>query len=310
MEEKKFTLEKQLKGIRRNISLTEYTTFKIGGKAKYFFIARTKEELIRAVQAAGKLNLPFFILGGGSNILVSDKGFDGLVIKTQNTKYTIPRTRASSVRGRQNTKITAESGMPLALLVSETTKNNLSGLEWAVGIPGTVGGAIYGNAGTKEEAIGGVVKEVEVFNIKTKRIKKFSKKDCRFNYRESIFKKNNNLIILSVVFQLKKGKESEIKNRIKENLQSRKEKQPLNFPSAGSVFKNPSGFFAGKLIQDCGLKGKRIGNVKISEKHANFIVNLGGGKAKDVKKLINLIENKVKKKFGIVLEEEIQFLGF
>jgi len=286
-------ISKELSGVKRNVRLVSYTTFKIGGKAKYFFVAKTKEDLIEAVKTANKLRLPFFILGGGSNILVSNKGFNGLVIKF---------------------------GQPLSAYVSK-------GLEWAVGIPGTIQGAVWGNAGAFKKSMKDVVESVEVFDIKTGKVKIFKNKDCRFSYRNSIFRKKKNLIILSVKIKPKKSSSK----KIKQYLDSRKKTQPLSFPSAGSIFKNkklkiknkkllkefpelkefnkrkliPAGF----LIEKCNLKGRRIENVKISEKHANFIVNLGQGRAKDVKKLINLAKQKVKNKFKIKLEEEISILS-
>jgi len=257
---------------QRNILLRDYTTFKIGGRAKYFFAAKTKTELISAIKLAKEKKLPFFILGGGSNLLVSDRGFNGLVIKF---------------------------GQPLSLYVSR-------GLEWTVGIPGTVQGAVWGNAGAFKKSMKDVVESVEVFNTETGTVKIFKNKDCQFSYRNSIFRKKNNLIILSVKIKLKKNNTK----KIKQYLNYRKKTQPLNFPSAGSIFKNPNGFSAGELIEKCGLKGKKIGNVKISEKHSNFIVNLGNGKAKEVIKLIKLIKQKIKKKFGIELEEEIVILSY
>jgi len=340
-------IQKLLPGIQRNISLKNYTTFRIGGPVKYFFVAKNKEDLIKAIKVAKKLNpspfpkgdrvkLPFFILGGGSNLLVSDKGFNGLVIKTQNTKYKI-----------RNTKIMAEAGVMLGELVNILAKAGMSGLEWAVGIPGTTGGAIWGNAGAFNKSMKDVVKSVEALEVKNEKckVKNFKKRDCEFSYRDSIFKNNKNLIILSATLQMKRGDKKEIENKIKKNLEQRNKTQPLSFPSAGSVFKNPRGFSAGelgeedkssspatellrsksegkeenevflafaaaRLIEECGLKGKKVGNVKISEIHSNFIVNLGRGTAKDVMRLIKIIKNKVKKKFGVVLEEEIQFLGF
>lgn len=277
---------------KRNVLLKNYTTFKIGGPAKYFYIAKTKEDLIEAIKKAKKIKLPFFILGGGSNLLVSDKGFNGLVIKF---------------------------GQPLSSYVSK-------GLEWAVGIPGTVQGAVCSNAGAFKKSMKDVVESVEVFDTETGKVKIFKNKDCQFSYRDSIFRKKKNLIVLSATLQLKKGNKKVIKNKIKKNLEQRKQTQPLNFPSAGSIFKNlpafPAGFLVeedkssslpfavARVIEKCGLKGKKIGKVKISEKHANFILNLGKGKAKDVIKLIKLIKKKVKNKFKINLEEEIQFLGF
>jgi len=329
-------LEKNLPGIRRNILLKDYTTFRIGGRAKYFFSAQTKKDLILAVKVAKKNKLPFFVLGGGSNLLVSDKEFKGLIIKIKNQELKV-----------KNNKIFVEAGVVLNQLVNTALKNNLSGLEWAAGIPGTVGGAICENAGAFNKSTRDLVKNVEVLEVANCKIKILNNKDCNFRYRDSIFKHKKNLIVLSTTFQLKKINRKEIKERIKKYLNYRKETQPLNYPSAGSIFKNPKGFSDGKLgeedkssslsfaaasfaaarqgeedkssslsfaaarmIEECGLKGKRIGNVKISEKHANFIVNLGQGEAKDVKKLIELAKKRVKNKFGIDLKEEICYLGF
>ena len=261
---------------RKNILLKKYTTFKIGGPVKYFFEAKTKKDLIEAIKAAKKLKLSFFILGGGSNLLVSDKGFNGLVIKF---------------------------GEPLSDLV-------LKGLEWASGVPGTVQGAIHGNAGAFGKSMADNVKSVEVLNLNDLKIKKLNNKDCKFGYRDSIFKKQKNLIILSAEMELKKSNKKEIEKKAKEYLKYKKETQPLSFFSAGSIFKNPKNFSAAKLVGECGLKGKKIGKAQISKKHANFIVNLGDAQAEDVKKLINLAKKEVKKKNGIKLKEEIQYLGF
>ena len=298
---------------QKNVSLKNYTTFKIGGRAKYFFIAKTKKDLFCAIIAAKKLKLPFFILGGGSNLLISDKGYNGLII---NFKF--------SIFNFQKNKIIVGAGTRLGELVNASAERRLTGLEWASGVPGTVGGAVFGNAGAFQKSMKDVVKEVEVLDTKDLRFKIYDFKKCQFGYRDSIFKHKKNLIILSVILNLKKGKKSEIKKKIKEYLNYKKERQPLNYPSAGSIFKNPSGFSAGelgeedessslpfaaaRLIEKCGLKGKRIGQAKISEKHANFIVNLGNARAKEVKKLINLIKKEVKKRFGTLLDEEIQFL--
>ncbi len=267
-------LKKILPTIRKDILLKNYTTFKIGGPARYFFIAKNKEDIIKAVKTAKEFKLPFFILGGGSNILVSDKGFNGLVIKF---------------------------GQPLSLYVSK-------GLEWAAGIPGTVQGAVCGNAGAFGKSMKNVVESVEVFDTETEKVKIFKNKNCRFSYRNSIFREKKNLIILSATLQLKKEDKKVIENKIKKNLEQKKRTQPLDFPSAGSIFKNPQGFSAGELIEKSGLKGKKIGDAEISKNHANFIVNLGKAKAKDVLSLMKLAKQKVKNKFGIVLEEEIELL--
>ena len=270
---------------QKNVSLKNYTNFRIGGKAKYFFSAKTEEELIETVRIAREMNLPFFILGGGSNLLVSDKGFNGLVVKF---------------------------GEPLSSYV-------FKGLEWAVGIPGTVQGAVYGNAGAFGKSMKDDVKTVTVLKIpKSKsessskfQIQKYGNKKCCFGYRDSVFKHDKNLIILSV--EIKKRKINP--KKIKEYLNYRKQRHP-QLPSAGSVFKNsPSGTAVGEtpaaiLIHKAGLTGKKIGGAQVSEKHSNFIVNLGNAKAEDVKKLIHFIKRKVKKQFKIELEEEIQYLGF
>ncbi len=283
---------------KKNISLAPYTTFKIGGMAKYFCEARNSEDVIAAVARAKKENLPFFILGAGSNILVSDKGFEGLIIKIQNTRYKI-----------RDTKIVADAGVLLSELVSKSAEAGLTGTEWAAGIPGTVGGAVRGNAGAFGISMSNIVREVKVLNIGTSQVQIFKNKDCKFGYRDSIFKKNKNLIILSTELELRKGDREKSEKLIKDYLKQRKEKQPMEHPSAGSIFKNPEGQSAGYLIEQCGLKGKIVGGAMISEKHANFIVNLGNAKAKDVKKLIDLCKEKVKEKFGIKLEEEIEYLG-
>ena len=285
--------------LKQDILLKDYTTFKIGGKAKYFYKAKTKEELIKAVKTAKKLRLPFFILGGGSNILVADKGYQGLVIKMLHTNHLI-----------LDTKISAEAAVPLSLLVKKSLESNLTGLEWGIGIPGTVGGAIRGNAGAFGESIGNIIKQVEVFNSEKEKIENYSQKDSDFAYRESVFKKRPELVILSAELELKIGNKEKIQKKMKEYLDYRKDSQPLEFPSAGSIFKNPSDISAGQFIDRCGLKGKRIGNVEISKKHANFIINLGDGKAEDVLKLIDLMKKQVKDKFNIQLEEEIQYVGF
>jgi UDP-N-acetylmuramate dehydrogenase len=306
--------------IKKNVSLKNYSTFKIGGKAKYFLIAKNEKEILKGICWARKKKIPFFILGGGSNVLFSDKGFNGLLIKLQNTQYEI-----------RNTKIIAEAGVPLQKLVLESAKKGLSGLENLAGIPGTLGGAIWGNAGAFGKEIGDLVEEVKTLQIANCKLKieKLKKKDCKFGYRDSIFKRKKNWIILEAILKLKKGKKKEIEKKIKEILKLRKEKQPLRFPSAGSVFKNlpmkkvpkkvrekfkekiKNGFLpAAVLIEAAGLKGYQIGGAKISEKHANFIVNIKSAKASDVKELIEKIKKEVKKKFKIKLEEEIELVGF
>ena len=279
---------------QRNISLKNYTTFKIGGKADYFISAKNEKDIIDAVKEARQKNLPFLVLGKGSNVLIPDKGFEGLVIKMDTNELKIKKN-----------KVFIDAGVSLSFLVNKTAEASLSGLEWAVGIPGTIGGAVFGNAGSFNGSMKDNVFEVKVFDVKKEKVLTFKNKDCKFSYRKSIFKNKNNFIIISIVLNLKKSSKIKINNLIKDHLNYKKNIQPLNYPSAGSVFKNPECFSAAELIEKCNLKGKIIGGARISEKHANFIINFKNAKYIDVKKLISLIKNTVKNKFNIDLEEEI-----
>lgn len=338
------SIKKFLPKIQKNISLAKYTTFKIGGPARYFFVAKNKEDLIEGIKAAKRFKLPFFILGGGSNILFSDKGFNGLIIKFQVSSATLQRiSRFAQSSKLYESNIYAEAGMKLEDIVKLATRESLTGLEWAAGIPGTIGGAVYGNASAFGSVTGDIVKSIEVLDFKTLRIKNFSKKDCKFSQKDTVFKNRKNLIIISVVFKLKKGNKKQIQKKIKEYLSYRKESHPFNFSSAGCAFKNYKlksnpleslslrliqknkkllkkfpelkefnkiGIIpASYLVEKSGLKGKKIGGAQISTKHANFIVNFKKAKTKDVIKLIKLAKQKVKKKFGVNLKEEVQIIN-
>lgn len=324
-------IKKELPGVKINVLIKDYTTFKIGGPAKYFFVARKKEDLIKAVKIAKKNKLPFFILGGGSNVLFSDKGYKGLVIRILNSRATL-RGVSRSARSSQilNSKLYAETGVKLDDLAKLAAKKSLTGFEWAAGIPGTIGGAVYGNTGAFGSSITDVVQGVEALDLKGFKVQKFNQKKCRFLNKDSIFKHRKNLVILSVIIKLKKGDRGEIRNEIKRHLKHRGENHPCEFPSAGCIFKNhrskirdpkllkkypelkefnkgtriPTAY----LIDKSGLAGKKIGRAEISQKHANFVINLGGAKAIDVIKLIKLAKQKVKRKFGIDLKEEIQII--
>lgn len=308
-----------LPGLKKNVSLAPYTTFKVGGKAKYFYQAKTKEDLIRALKLAKKLKTPFFVLGGGSNLLVSDKGFDGIIIKQEIKNYKI-----------SGKKLFAEAGVPFPVLVKETGKRGLSGLEWAGGLPGTIGGAVLGNAG----AFGGETKDT-VFSVQALdtnlKLRNFTKKQCKFSYRSSIFKRKG-WIVISVIMNLKKGNKKNIQKTAENHINYRKKRNPMEYPNAGSIFKNCNLKKSPKKLREifkdvikidpfpviptaaiiarAGLVGKKVGNAQISEKHPNFIVNIGNAKSRDVRKLINFAKKKVKEKFGINLEEEVRYLDF
>ncbi|MDD4358612.1 MAG: UDP-N-acetylmuramate dehydrogenase [Candidatus Pacebacteria bacterium] len=276
--------------MEKNISLKNKNTFRIGGNAKYYAEVDSKEEFLKAFKEAQKLNIPVFIIGEGSNLLVSDNGFDGLVIKLN----------LKEIAARSNI-LSAEAGAYLRDLVFKAKELNLGGIEWAVGIPGTIGGAIFGNAGVPNHSISDLVKEVEVFN--GEEIVKLKKEDCHFSYRNSIFKKNNSLVILKAKFEFEKGEN--VEDKMRDYLAKRK---IIKGYSIGSIFKNPQGYSAGKLIDECGLKGEKIGDAMISSEHGNWIINLGNAKSKDVEALIVIIKGEVKKKFDIDLEEEIRRL--
>lgn len=313
---KKKKLEDFLDAVRLDISSKDFTSFKIGGKVKYFFEASIKEDIVKAVKLAKELRLPFLIIGGGTNILFPDKDFKGLIIKISNKEIRI-----------EDKRIYIEAGAKLSFLVQKASEECLSGLEWAAGIPGTVGGAVYGNAGAFDKSMEDNIEEIEALDINELKIKKLKKEECNFNYKSSIFKERKNLIILSLLFKFKKEEREKIKKEMERFKDLRIEKHPLDYPSAGCIFKNvfikiknekllkefpelntfnEKGFIpAGYLIEKCGLKSKQIAQAQISEKHANFIINLGNAKAENIISLIKLIKKEVKKKFNINLEEEI-----
>lgn len=290
--------------IKTNEPMSLHTTFKIGGPADLFYEARTTEEVVGAVGICRRLKVTYFILGGGSNLLVSDKGIRGMVIKISNIKYSC-EARSCSAGQISNTIMTAEAGVQLSDIVEVAAKNSLSGLEFAVGIPGTLGGALRGNAGAWQQAIGDRVLRVRILNRDGK-VSWINKRTCQFDYRQSRFKKNGE-IILAAELGLEQGSQQQIRRTMTDNLEKRKS-QPQE-PSAGSIFTNPKPEAAARLIEECNLKGYRVGKACFSKDHANFIVNLGLAKAKDVLKLIGLAQRKVKEKFGIRLETEVKIIG-
>lgn len=290
--------------IKKNEILANHSTFRIGGPARYFVIVKSKEEILEALDFVKDKEVPFFILGGGSNVLFRDEGFNGVIIKIHDSRFKI-----------YDSRITCGSGMPLTQLISKTIEAGLTGLEWGIGIPGTVGGCVAGNCG----AYGHSISE-SVIKVKTLE-KEYLKDECGFFYRKSKFKSRSNLdekkvrplpeIILEIELKLEKGNKEESKEEIKNILIKRKNRIPP-YPSIGCIFRNlpagkagPKPLSAGSLIEQCGLKGKQIGGAQIAEQHCNFIVNVGHATSDNVLALINLCKQKVKEKFNINLEEEI-----
>lgn len=315
--------------LKQNVSLKDYSNYKIGGNAAYFLEVFSKEDLIKGLKSWYEISLGFpdnkkqiFVLGGGTNVLFSDEGFYGLVIK-------------NSIKGIeiQGNIVTVGAGENVSSFLDFCIKHSLSGVEWAGGLPGTVGGAIRGNAGAFNGEIKDNLLEVESLNLETFETIKRSNKECKLSYRNSVFKiKATDEAIISVSFNLKNGNKEEIENKTQEKINHRKLKHPLEYPNIGSIFKNvPIENFseiqmkelaqyikndpfqvipAAKLIFLAGLKGERVGNVMVSTKHTNFIVNMGDGKASEVKRLIDFIKDRVKEKFNVELEEEIMYLSY
>ncbi len=280
--------------------MKKHTSFKIGGTADYFFKATTLEELQNIIKFAKIKELPITIIGNGSNLLVTDKGIRGLVIKIDIKKLKIEKKDEFAV-------IEVGAGNKLMALATKMKDEELSGLEGLSGIPGSVGGAIVMNAGAYGKEMKDVVLSTTCMD-KNGKLYTFSNEEQEFSYRNSIFQKKD-YIIIETKLKLEYGKKDEIQKRMEEYFKSRKEKQPIEYPSAGSSFKRQEGIITAKLIDDVGLKGYKIGGAQVSEKHAGFIVNYNNATATDVINLIKYIKEKVYSKYGIKIEEEIKIIG-
>ncbi|MEW9501767.1 UDP-N-acetylmuramate dehydrogenase [Jeotgalibacillus marinus] len=281
----------------KNASLKEYTYTKIGGPADYLSIPKTIDSLKESIDFAKNKKIPWMILGNGSNVLIRDGGIEGLVILTTSLVQ-------SSIK---DTTIIVQAGAPIIEISQLARDQSLTGLEFACGIPGSVGGAIFMNAG----AYGGEIKDVcKSVTVLTKEgiVKKLNADRLNFSYRSSSVPKND-WIVLEVELELKKGDYPSINEKMEELTFLRESKQPLEFPSCGSVFKRPEGFYAGKLIQDAGLQGSQIGGAQVSLKHAGFIVNKNEATAKDYLDLVRHVQKTVKNKFDVDLEKEVRVIG-
>lgn len=293
-----------LLGLKTDTTLAPYTTYKIGGKADYFFVAKNKTDLINAITQATREKVPYFLLGTGANILVGDKGFRGLVIKNE----------AKDFYFRDNFLVT-ESGATISDLIVKCVNKNLSGLEHFAGIPSSVGGALWQNlhflSPDRKSTLflGDIVESAEILDEKNN-IKRVDKKFFEFGYDYSILHRKS-YIVNEVTFRLTPSESEVIKKQISENLKWRNKKQPqlTEFPSCGSVFKKIKDVGAGRLIDQAGLKGYTIGGAKVSEKHANYIINTGNATANDILSVIKIIQEKVKARTGYILEPEISFVG-
>jgi UDP-N-acetylmuramate dehydrogenase len=281
-----------------NEKISNYTTYRVGGKVRCIVYPKGEKELIELVDLLKSKNIKYFTLGNGSNVLFSDQMYDGVIIKLDNFNKI-------EINGN---KIYVEAGYPLIKLSNVAVKNGLAGLEFASGIPGTVGGALFMNAGAYGEDMSKIVTSARV--LVDGEIKEFSNSELQFSYRTTMLQDHLDYICISVNLELKEGKTEELEEIVNLRREQRRSTQPLNFPSAGSVFRNPPGMYAGKLIEDLGLKGYTIGKALVSPKHANFIVNTGNAKASDIKNIIDFIKLKAKATYGINLHVEQRLINW
>lgn len=285
-------------GLKLQEMMKEHTTFRVGGPAELFLQPKDAEELRNAIEILRKYEVPVMVIGNGSNLLVRDKGIRGAVIQIYH--------RMSGVEVQGETLL-VKGGTLLSTVAAKAAEEGLTGLEFASGIPGSIGGAVVMNAG----AYGGEMKDVLVsVDVLTKEleIKTIPVEELELGYRHSIVPEAG-YIVLGAKLKLTKGDPAAIRSRMAELAEQRREKQPLQYPSAGSTFKRPTGYFAGKLVQDAGLKGKTIGGAQVSEKHSGFLINIGGATAQDILDLIAFCQKEVQEQFGVTLETEVKIVG-
>ena len=286
--------------VKTNESLKEYTTFKIGGTANLIVFPNSADSLAGLIKIIKENNFNYFLLGNGSNVLICENNFNGVVIITS-------QINEVKIDGEN---ICADCGVSLSKLANLAKEHSLTGLEFAYGIPGTLGGAVYMNAGAYGGQMSDIVFESKYINAETCEVKDLNAKQHEFAYRKSVYEKNKDFIMLAAVLKLKRGEKSDIEFVMNKNMSARKEKQPLEYPSAGSVFKRGNGFITAQIIEECGLKGCSIGGAQVSEKHAGFIINKGGAKFSDVVNLIEHVKSVVYDKSGKNIECEVRIVEF
>lgn len=285
--------------VKYNEKMSKYTTMRVGGPCDCIVFPDEISKIKEVIEFCKNENITFFVIGNGSNLLVKDEGIHGVVIKLGH------RFGKIELDGEY---ILAYAGATMPALSQLAKKNSLKGLEFACGIPGTIGGGVKMNAGAYGSQISDILYEVTYMDEKEE-IKTIKNKDCSFGYRKSIFTINPNYVILSAKFKLERGNIDEIENKMKENSLARKAKQPLEYPNFGSVFKRPEGYFVGKLVDDAGLRGYKIGGAQVSTKHTGFIVNVDNATCKDVLDLIGYVQTTVYNKFNVKLTPEVIIIG-
>lgn len=310
--------------------MAKHTSFRVGGVARLYVVASSSDALVAAVRAAKEVGIPWFVYGGGSNLLVADAGYDGVVIQAANRCITVEESRIKN----QESRLHAEAGAITAMVARKSVDAGLTGFEWAIGVPGTVGGAVYGNAGCFGGEMKDAVVSVDVYDPEKDERNTLPSTACGFGYRDSAFKRQRVLILGTTLALAPAPDPAASRARMDEVMRLRKEKQPLEGSSCGCVFKNvdytndadveklageveiPASMLAAKrlsagwLIEQAGLLGQKIGDVEVSEKHGNFFLNRGKASAADIVTLISLVKRKVRDDFGIELHEEAQYLGF
>lgn len=285
--------------VKYNEKMSKYTTMRVGGPCDCIVFPDEISKIKEVIDFCKNENITFSVIGNGSNLLVKDEGIHGVVIKLGH--------RFSKIE-LDGEYILAYAGATMPALSQLAKKNSLKGLEFACGIPGTIGGGVKMNAGAYGSQISDILYEVTYMDEKEE-IKTIKNKDCSFGYRKSIFTINPNYVILSAKFKLERGNIDEIENKMKENSLARKAKQPLEYPNFGSVFKRPEGYFVGKLVDDAGLRGYKIGGAQVSTKHTGFIVNVDNATCKDVLDLIGYVQTTVYNKFNVKLTPEVIIIG-
>lgn len=284
--------------IKLNEPMKNHTSFRVGGPAKVFLVVHSEEILSKILLSLKERKLPYFVLGNGSNLLVSDKGYDGVMV------YLGEEFAGIEVDG---SRIKAGAAAFLGKVARKALEEELTGLEFAAGIPGSLGGGVVMNAGAYGGELSQVVTTVRAMNA-VGNIVTLEKNELLMGYRTSIFKMQP-FVVLEVIMELQKGKREEILAKMNEYTKARIDKQPLEYPSAGSTFKRPEGYFAGKLIMDAGLRGFSVGDAQVSEKHCGFVINKGNATASDIRTLMEEVAGKVKEQFGVDLEPEVILLG-
>lgn len=291
--------EENIGKILKDESLKKYNTYKIGGKAKLVVFPKNEEKLINLLKIIKDNNIKYKVIGKGSNLIFSDKDYEGILIRLDEfNKLEI-----------NDTKVVVGAGYSMVKLSLDTAKLGLSGLEFAAGIPGTIGGAVFMNAGAYKSDISELIDEIKVID-ENLNIKIMKKDELDFSYRGSFLQKHKEYICIEATLNFNYGDIDEIKEKMEKRKNRRLETQPLEYPSAGSVFRNPDDVPAGKLIEDAGLKGKMIGGAMVSDKHANFIINKNNASAADIYNLINEVKTKIKQQTGVELRQEQEFVNW